>query len=59
MENNIIENLTNYIMSVQSLVDRINIMQTNNSIDFTHLNKRIEVLERYEDKILLELGGIK
>ena len=59
MEKNTIENLTNYIFSVQSLIYRLNIMQTNGKIDFTYINKRIEVIEKFEDKILLELGGIK
>lgn len=53
------ENLTNYIMSVQSLVDRINMMQTNKNIDFDYINTRIDVLQTYEDKILLELSSIK
>ena len=59
MEKNTIENLTNYIFSVQSLVDRLNIMQKEKNIDFDYINKRIEVIEKFEDKILLELGGIK
>lgn len=53
------QNLANYIMSVQSLVDRVHIMEKEKNINFEHLNKRIEVLENYEDKLLLELGGIK
>ena len=59
MEKNTLENLTNYIFSVQSLIDRLNIMQTKGEIDFTYINKRIEVIEKFEDKLILELGGIK
>ena len=59
MEKNTIENLTNYIFSVQSLVDRLNIMQKEKNIDFDYINKRIEVIEKFEDKLILELGGIK
>ena len=59
MGKNTLENLTNYIFSVQSLIDRLNIMQTKGEIDFTYINKRIEVIEKFEDKLILELGGIK
>ena len=59
MEKNTIENLTNYIFSVQSLIDRLNIMQTNGKIDFTYINKRIEVIEKFEDNLILDLGEIK
>ena len=59
MGKNTVENLTNYIFSVQSLIDRLNIMQTMGKVDFDYINKRIEVIEKFEDKILLELGGIK
>ena len=59
MEKNTLENLTNYIFSVQSLIDRLNIMQTKGKVDFTDINKRIEVIEKFEDKLILELGGIK
>ena len=59
MEKNTLENLTNYIFSVQSLIDRLNIMQTMGKVDFTYINKRIEVIEKFEDKLILELGGIK
>ena len=59
MEKNTIENLTNYIFSVQSLVDRLNIMQKEKNIDFDYINKRIEVIEKFEDKLILELGGLK
>lgn len=59
MEKNTIENLTNYIFSVQSLVDRLNIMQKEKNLDFDYINKRIEVIEKFEDKLILELGGIK
>ena len=59
MEKNTIENLTNYIFSVQSLVDRLNIMQKEKNLDFDYINKRIEVIEKCEDKLILELGGIK
>ena len=44
MEKNTLENLTNYIFSVQSLIDRLNIMQTKGKVDFTYINKRIEVI---------------
>ena len=59
MEKNTIENLTNYIFSVQSLVDRLNIMQKEKNLDFDYINKRIEVIEKFEDKLILELGEIK
>ena len=59
MKKNTIENLTNYIFSVQSLVDRLNIMQKEKNLDFDYINKRIEVIEKFEDKLILELGGIK
>ena len=59
MEKNTIENLTNYIFSVQSLVDRLNIMEKEKNLDFDYINKRIEVIEKFEDKLILELGGIK
>ena len=59
MEKNTIENLTNYIFSVQSLIDRLNIMQKEKNLDFDYINKRIEVIEKFEDKLILELGGIK
>ena len=59
MEKNTVENLTNYIFSVQSLIDRLNIMQKERNLDFDYINKRIEVIENYEDKLILELGGIK
>ena len=39
MEKNTIENLTNYIFSVQSLVDRLNIMQKERNLDFDYINK--------------------
>ena len=59
MEKNTVENLTNYIFSVQSLIDRLNIMQKERNLDFDYINKRIEVIENFEDKLILELGGIK
>ena len=59
MGKNTVENLTNYIFSVQSLVDRLNIMQKERNLDFDYINKRIEVIEKFEDKLILELGGIK
>ena len=45
MEKNTIENLTNYIFSVQSLIDRLNIMQTNGKIDFTCANEILEEIK--------------
>jgi len=51
MEKNTVENLTNYIFSVQSLIDRLNIMQTMGKVDFTYINKRIEVIEKFEEII--------
>ena len=45
------ENLTNYIMSVQSLVDRLHIMEKEGQLNYYYLNKKIEVLESYEDNI--------
>ena len=59
MGKNTVENLTNYIFSVQSLIDRLNIMQKEKNLDFDYINKRIEVIEKFEDKLILELGGIK
>ena len=59
MQKNTLENLTNYIFSVQSLIDRLNIMQKGRNLDFDYINKRIEVIENFEDKLILELGGIK
>lgn len=53
-----IECLTNYIMSVQSMVDRINIMERDNSLDTTHLQKRIDVIQQFEDEVLSALSGI-
>lgn len=52
------ENLTNYIMSVQSLVDRLHIMEKEGQLNYEYLNKRIEVLESYEDIILLQLSKL-
>lgn len=52
------DNLTNYIMSVQSLVDRLHIMEKEGQLNYDYLNKRIEVLESYEDNILLQLSKI-
>lgn len=52
------DNLTNYIMSVQSLVDRLHIMEKEGQLNHDYLNKRIEVLESYEDNIILELSKI-
>lgn len=59
MGKNTVENLTNYIFSVQSLIDRLNIMQKERNLDFDYINKRIEVIEKFEDKLILELGVIK
>ena len=59
MKRELTDNITNYIFSVQSLVDRINIMKTENKVNFDFIDKRIEVIEKFEDEILLELGGIK
>ena len=56
------ENLTNYIMSVQSLVDTlhlmIHLMEKEGYLNFDYINKRIEVLESYEDNILLQLSKL-
>ena len=52
------ENLTNYIMSDQSLVDRLHIMEKEGHLNYEYLNKRIEVLESYEDNILLQLSKL-
>lgn len=52
------EDLTNYIMSVQSLIDRINIMEKEKKCDFTYLNKRVEKVEKYEDILLSDLSSI-
>lgn len=53
-----IESLTNYIMSVQSMVDRINIMERDKSLDTTHLQKRIDVIQQFEDEVLNGLSAI-
>lgn len=52
------DNLTNYIMSVQSLVDRLHIMEKEKQINYDYINKRIEILENYEDMILYQLSKI-
>ena len=52
------ENLTSYIMSVQSLVDRLHIMEKEGQLNYDYLNKRIEILESYEDNILLQLSKL-
>lgn len=52
------DDLTNYIMSVQSLVDRLHIMENEGSLNYEYLNKRIEVIENYEDTILSQLSKI-
>ena len=52
------ENLTNYIMSVQSLVDRLHMMEKEKQINYDYINKRIEILENYEDMILYQLSKI-
>ena len=59
MGKNTVENLTNYIFSVQSLIDRLNIMQKERNLDFDYINKRIEVIEKFEDNLILDLGEIK
>lgn len=53
------QDLANYIMSVQSLVDRLHIMEMNKSIDFTYINKRVMTLEEYEDNLLLKLSSMQ
>ena len=52
------ENLTNYIMSVQSLVDRLHMMEKEKQINYDYINKRIEIIENYEDMILYQLSKI-
>ena len=52
------DNLTNYIMSVQSLVDRLHMMEKEKQINYDYINKRIEILENYEDMILYQLSKI-
>ena len=52
------DNLTNYIMSVQSLVDRLHMMEKDKQINYDYINKRIEILENYEDMILYQLSKI-
>lgn len=52
------QDLANYIMSVQSLIDRIHIMERDKLSDFTHINKRINTLEKYEDIVLTKLGKV-
>lgn len=52
------DNLTNYIMSVQSLVDRLHIMEKEGQLNYDYINKRIEILENYEDMILYQLSKI-
>ena len=58
MTTDLIENLTNYIVSVQSLVDRLHMMEKEGQLNYDYLNKRIEVLESYEDNILLQLSKL-
>lgn len=58
VEKKTIESLTHYIMSVQSMVDRLHIMERDNSFDTAHLNKRIDVLQKFEDEVLADLSGI-
>ena len=52
------ENLTNYIITVQSLVDRLHIMEKEGQLNYDYLNKSIEILESYEDNILLQLSKL-
>ena len=52
------QDIANYIMSVQSLVDRLHIMEMNKTIDFTYINKRVMTLEEYEDNLLLKLSSM-
>ena len=52
------ENLTNYIMSVQSLVDRLHMIEKEKQINYDYINKRIEIIENYEDMILYQLSKI-
>lgn len=64
MELNVFNNITDYIFSTQSLVDRVNRMFTiklqNNTIDnsITHLIKRIDRVEQ-EEQLLLSNPNIK
>lgn len=57
MKKNTRENLTNYIMSVQNLINILHLMENEEKINFDFLNKRIDVLQTYEDKLITELGG--
>ena len=58
-EINLKEDLTNYIFSVQSLIDRLYIMKYEGKINFDYIDTRVEVIEKFEDEILLKIGGIK
>ena len=51
MEKNTIENLTNYIFSVQSLVDRLNIMQKEKRL-LTLTSGYLFIQFNYERKIV-------
>lgn len=56
---NLKEDLTNYIFSVQSLIDRLYLMKDKENIDFDYIDTRVEVIEKFEDEILSKIGGFK
>lgn len=56
---NLKEDLTNYIFSVQSLIDRLYLMKDKENIDFDYIDARVEVIEKFEDEILSKIGGFK
>ena len=58
-EVNFREDLTNYIFSVQSLIDRLNVMRNKKELDFDYIDTRVEVIEKFEDEILSKLGGFE
>lgn len=53
------EDITNYIFSVQSLIDRLYLMKGKEKIDFDYIDTRVEIIERFEDEILSKLGGFE
>ena len=53
------EDLTNYIFSVQSLIDRLYMMKGKEELDFDYIDTRVEVIEKFEDVILSKLGGFE
>ena len=53
------EDLTNYIFSVQSLIERLYVMKGKKELDFEYIDVRVEIIEKFEDMILSKLGGFE